>query len=97
LNLGETLYSKAFGNRTFGPTQNDSLQTDSILWIASLTKLVTSIACMIAVEQGLVTLDQNVREILPELKDVNLLLGFEEGYTPRKPILKHVTAPISLR
>jgi CubicO group peptidase (beta-lactamase class C family) len=52
---------------------------------------------MIAVEQGLVTLDQNVREILPELKDVNLLLGFEEGDTPRKPILKHVTAPISLR
>jgi CubicO group peptidase (beta-lactamase class C family) len=52
---------------------------------------------MIAVEQGLVTLDQNVREILPELKDVDLLLGFEEGGTPRKPILKSVTAPISLR
>jgi hypothetical protein len=52
---------------------------------------------MIAVEQCLVTLDQNVREILPELKDVNLLLGFEEGSTPHKPILRHVTAPISLR
>jgi hypothetical protein len=52
---------------------------------------------MIAVEQRLVTLDRNVREILPELKDVNLLLGFEEGGTPRKPILKNATAPISLR
>ena len=52
---------------------------------------------MIATEQGLVTLDQNVREILPELEDVDLLLGFEEGTTPRKPILKNVTAPISLR
>ena len=78
-------------------TQDIPLETDSILWIASLTKLVTSIACMIAVEQGLVTLDQNIREILLELKDVKLLLGFEEGGTPRKPILKNVTAPISVR
>jgi CubicO group peptidase (beta-lactamase class C family) len=52
---------------------------------------------MIAVEQGLVTLDQNVRDILPELRDLDLLLGFEDGGIPRKPILKNVTTPISLR
>jgi CubicO group peptidase (beta-lactamase class C family) len=67
------------------------------MWIASLTKLVTTIACMIAVEQGLVTLDQNVREIVPELGDVEVLLGFEEGEEPRKPITKKIDAPISLR
>jgi CubicO group peptidase (beta-lactamase class C family) len=97
IETGETLYSKSFGQRTFDTTEDDSLLTDSLLWIASLTKLVTSVACMVAVEKGLVTLDENVREIVPELEDLELLVGFEEGVTPRKPILKKVTAPISLR
>jgi CubicO group peptidase (beta-lactamase class C family) len=67
------------------------------MWIASLTKLVTAIACMIAVEQGLITLDENVREIVPELGEVEVLIGFEEGEAPRKPITKRVDSPISLR
>jgi hypothetical protein len=67
------------------------------MWIASLTKLVTAIACMVAVEQGLVTLDENVRDIVPELKNIEVLLGFEDGPEPRKPITKKVDAPISLR
>lgn len=91
------MYSKSFGSRTFDIAEDASLQTDSVLWIASLTKLVTGVACMIAVEQGLVTLDENVREIVPELKDLDLLVGFEEGESPRKPILKKTMAPISIR
>lgn len=53
---------------------------------------------MIAVDQGLIGLDDNVRDIIPELKDVKLLVGFEDSdKRPRKPILKDVTEPISLR
>lgn len=53
---------------------------------------------MIAVEQGLVGLDDDVREIVPELRDVKLLVGFEDSdIKPRKPILKDVDEPISLR
>jgi len=52
---------------------------------------------MIAVEQGLVTLDENVRDIVPELKDIEGLLGFEDGPKSRKPITKKVDAPMSLR
>ncbi|KAL2062951.1 hypothetical protein VTL71DRAFT_6023 [Oculimacula yallundae] len=91
---GETLYSKSFGNRTF---DGAPLQIDSVLWIASLTKLITAVACMIAVEQGLITLDANVRKIVPELKDLEVLTGFEDGGTPRKPIVKKTNTPISLR
>jgi CubicO group peptidase (beta-lactamase class C family) len=94
------LYSKSFGSRTFDATKNDRLQTDSVLWIASLTKLVTSIACMIAVEKGLITLDQDVRGIVPELKDLDQLVGFKDheiGEISRKPILTKVTSPITLR
>lgn len=94
---GNTLYCKSLGYRTFDDEEKAPLQGDSVMWIASLTKLVTAIACMIAVESGFVTLDQNVREIVPELGDVEVLLGFEEGEAPRKPITKKTDASISLR
>ena len=71
---------------------------DSVLWIASISKLFTAVACMIAVEQKLVGLDDNVRDIVPELKTLDILTGFEESEKrPRKPILEKVTAPITLR
>lgn len=54
-------------------------------------------ACMIAVEQGLLTLDGDVRGVVPELRDVKLLVGFEEGEKPRKPILEDVEEAITLR
>lgn len=53
---------------------------------------------MIAVENGLLALDENVRDIVPELQKVECLIGFEESDKfPRKPILEDVTGPISLR
>ena len=53
---------------------------------------------MIAVEQKLVGLDDNVRGIVPELKTLDILIDFEESEKrPRKPILDKVTAPITLR
>jgi CubicO group peptidase (beta-lactamase class C family) len=68
------------------------------MWTASLTKLVTTLACMIAIDQGLIGLDDNVREVVPELADVKLLVGFEDSeQKPRKPILEDVTEPISMR
>lgn len=91
-------YSKSFGSRTIDVSEEKPFQMDSVQWIASLTKLFTAVACMIAVEQKLIGLDDNVRDIVPELKTLDLLLGFEESAKrPRKPILKKVTAPITLR
>ncbi|KAI0430875.1 beta-lactamase family protein [Xylaria sp. FL1042] len=87
-----TLYSKAYGSRDLARSQ--PIDLDSFHWIASLTKLSTAIATMIAVEKGLVTLDQNVREIVPELEELDVLEGFDEDGTPR---LRKCTSPISLR
>ena len=95
--VGDTLYSKAYGRRTLDP-ESEPLTADTPVWTASLTKLITTLACMIAVDQGLLSLDDNIRDIVPELKDVKLLVGFEDSSNePRKPILKDVTEPISLR
>ncbi|KAK1751942.1 beta-lactamase family protein [Echria macrotheca] len=87
-----TLYSAAYGSRDLAQTQPNTL--DSLFWIGSLTKLHTAVAVMIAVGRGLVTLDQNVREIVPELAELDVIEGFEEDGTPR---LRKCTAPISLR
>lgn len=97
LSAGDTLYSRAYGTGKLDP-KSEPLSTDTPIWTSSLTKLVTTLACMIAVDQGLIGLDDNVREIVPELRDVKLLVGFEDSDSkPRKPILKDVIEPISLR
>lgn len=86
------LYSKAYGSRDLARSQ--PIDLDCFHWIASLTKLSTATATMIAVEKGLVTLDQNVREIVPELADLDVLEGFDDDGTPK---LRKCTSPISLR
>jgi hypothetical protein len=65
---GKLNYSRAFGVRSLKPgVGNEPLTTDSVIWVASCTKLVTTIAAMQCVERGLVTLDRDVRSIVPEL------------------------------
>lgn len=51
------------------------LTLDSVFWIASCTKLLATIACMQAVEQGKLKLDdyKQVYELCPELEKVKVL------------------------
>ncbi|CAI7587620.1 unnamed protein product [Penicillium bialowiezense] len=49
-----------------------SVTSDSLCWIASMTKLVTAVAVMQLVERGLISLDDNVCEIIPELKNMKV-------------------------
>jgi hypothetical protein len=54
-----------------------------VTWIASQTKLATSVATMQVVERGLISLDDDIREVLPRLKELKVIVGFagedEEG------------------
>jgi CubicO group peptidase (beta-lactamase class C family) len=65
------------------------------MWLASCTKFMTTIAAMQCVERGLLSLDGDVTDILPELKGRQILKGFEEG--TQKPILVPNTKKITLR
>ena len=47
-------------------------------WIASMTKLLTSVAALQVVEKGLIGLDDDVSSVLPELKDLPLLEGWDD-------------------
>lgn len=56
--------------------------TDTLFYIASMTKAVTAVAFLQLVEQGLVSLDQRVADILPD-HDVPLVLdGYEANGRP---------------
>jgi CubicO group peptidase (beta-lactamase class C family) len=68
------------------------LCTDSIFRIASMTKPVTSVAFMTLVEEGRVSLDQPVADVVPELRDVGVYEGGGGGSpfrsrAPDRPML----------
>lgn len=70
------------------------LQTSSIMWIASCTKLMTSICALKLVEQGKLTLDDPVYTHIPELKHFKILETFDNN---GKPVETQHKKPITLR
>ncbi|THX55790.1 hypothetical protein D6D11_03724, partial [Aureobasidium pullulans] len=92
-----TIYSGSAGCRTFDPSSDNSFELDSILWIASISKLFTAVSCLITVEKGLMTLDTNALDIIPEFSNLQHLTGFEETVDGnRVPKLEKISGPITL-
>ncbi|KAF2263886.1 beta-lactamase/transpeptidase-like protein [Lojkania enalia] len=92
---GTFKYAKTFGTRSIRPGEDQSpLQFNTIMWIASCTKLMTSICALQLVERGKLSLDEPIYAIIPELRDRQILTGFNEDGTP---ILTPPTNPITLR
>jgi CubicO group peptidase (beta-lactamase class C family) len=63
--------------------------------LASCTKLMTSIAALQCVERGQVGLDDDLGEVVPELKDPDIITGFKEG--TEDPIFVKAKNKITLR
>lgn len=76
---GSSVFEYAAGKRGQGFTE--PMTGDSVLWIASCTKLITSIAAMQLVEQGRLSLDNadELEDRLPELKDKKVLQEAADG------------------
>ncbi|KAL3428511.1 beta-lactamase family protein [Phlyctema vagabunda] len=86
-------YAKASGATTLS-AQSTALTEDAVCFVASMTKLMTTIAAMQVVERGLIGLDDDVSDVLHEWKDAEILEGFgEDG----KPILRRAKNKITLR
>ena len=51
----EVIYQGAYGKRDL--SKDDAMTVDSVFWIASMTKAITSAACMQLVEQGKLALE----------------------------------------
>jgi CubicO group peptidase (beta-lactamase class C family) len=75
-----TLYEGAFGH--LGVDDERPAQVDTVFLIASMTKAIASVAALQLVEQGQLTLEQPVADVLPAFGELQVLDGFD-GDEPR--------------
>ena len=85
-------YQGAFGRRAIDKPEPITL--NSVFRIASMTKAVTGTAAMQLVEQHRIGLDQPIGDVLPVVKNVKVLEGFDPDGAPR---LRDPRVPITLR
>jgi CubicO group peptidase (beta-lactamase class C family) len=85
-------YKAAFGTRSV--EKPEPMTADSVFRIASMTKAVTATAAMQLVERGRIGLDQPMGEVLPVVRDVQVLKGFDADGTPQ---LRDPKTPVTLR
>lgn len=88
----ETIYQGAFGKRDL--SKDVAMTPDSVFWIASMTKAITSAAGMQLVEQGKLSLDEPIGKVLPDLAAPQVLEGFDAKGEPK---LRPAKRPITLR
>ncbi len=87
-----TVYEGAFGLRAAGGA--DPMTADTVFWMASMTKAVTSVAALQQVEYGRLSLDEPISNVLPELKEPKVLEGFDDSGQPK---LRPARRPVTLR
>jgi methyl acetate hydrolase len=87
-----TLYQGAFGRRDLDAPAPMTL--DTVFWIASMTKAITSVAAMQLVEAERLDLDAPLGPLLPQLAAPQVLEGFALDGTPR---LRPAKQPVTLR
>ncbi len=84
------IYQGAFGRRVL--PEGAVMTADTVFWIASMTKAVTSTAAMQLVEQGKLALDRPIAGLLPELAAPQVLEGFDAAGEPRlRPARRAIT------
>ncbi|KAF8208487.1 beta-lactamase/transpeptidase-like protein [Mycena galopus ATCC 62051] len=90
---GRFAYSKALGQRTLLSGERVPVQLDDVLFVASATKLLTTIAALQCVDDGLLSLTGDLSSLAPELAAKSVLTGFSED---GKPLLEPAKRPITL-
>ena len=91
-NSTDVIYEGAFGKRDL--SKPDAMTMDSVFWIASMTKAVTTAGAMQLVEQGKLSLDAPIGKVLPDLAAPQVLEGFDAKGEPK---LRPAKNPITLR
>ncbi|MBR0692287.1 beta-lactamase family protein [Bradyrhizobium lablabi] len=87
-----TVYEGAFGARAKGAAAKMSV--DTVFRVASMVKLLTSVAALQLVEQGKLRLDEPAADIDPALAAPRVLTGFDDKGVPQ---LRPARTPVTLR
>ena len=88
---GKIVDWQAYGYRDIARTQ--PMRDDDIFRIYSMTKTVTTVAVMMLVEEGRLTLDDPVSRFLPAFKDAKVIAGG----TVVAPTMREAKGPIRIR
>ncbi len=91
-NQQSLIYQGAFGLRDMGAASHMSI--DTVFRIASMVKLLTSVAALQLVERGKLKLDEPAGKIDPTLGSMQVLAGFDAKGVPQ---LRLAQKPITLR
>ncbi|KAK6371631.1 hypothetical protein LTS17_008883 [Exophiala oligosperma] len=91
---GDVFFSHVSGTR--GVESDEPMTRDTVFWVASWTKLVTTIACMQLVEKGALALDdaEQVASLAPELSKFKVIVEDDGTGNLR---LEEQRKPITLR
>ena len=87
---GKTVYSAAHGHRDLARTQ--TLKSDAIFRIYSMTKTVTTVAVLMLMEEGRLSLDDPVSKFLPEFANLQV---FDSGSVDA-PVLRAPKTALTL-
>lgn len=94
---GTLAYSRSFGQLSPDPARaHEPFLPTTILRLASATKLIAQVAALQVVERGLIGLDDDVRAVVNDLKDVKILTGYE-GEKGDQPVFVDPKGKITLR
>ncbi len=85
------IYEGAFGRRAL--PDGAGMTADTVFWIASMTKAITSTAAMQLVDEGKLALDRPIADLLPEIAAPQVLEGFDPAGEPK---LRPARRPITL-
>lgn len=79
---GREIIKQAFG-KTSTSSNARPFTFDTTFWIASSTKLLTSICALKCVEQGHFKLDDDIALVLPQWKDPKIITGVDDDGKPK--------------
>src|SRR5690606_25707118 len=86
---GDEVHVEALGTLALDGAQ--PVTRDSIFRVASMTKPVTAVATMMLIEDGLLSLDDPVERLLPELADMQVLRSIDAEIDDTMPAKRSIT------
>jgi len=95
-NLDDEIYFHGGGPNVVGDPSGGEVGPDSIMWICSQTKLITSLAALKLVEQGKITFDTPVADYLPQFRNP-VIVDRIDSTDPQKTSSKPAKTVVTLK
>ncbi|KAJ6561998.1 beta-lactamase [Mycena capillaripes] len=76
------IYTRTLGTKLVDDLASGDIDEDTVFWLCSQTKLITTIAALQLIEQGKIALDTPVETILPELANPVVVKSLDEAGLP---------------